>query len=386
MLGIIKAELLTLTFYKKERLRMKDVQGFLREYLAGYTPYKQYWNYEDGCVLTGCIDLYKATGDKGYRDFVMEYLASRVEADGTVPSFDTTRYSLDAINCSRALFFALDETGDARYRKAIEQHMDRLRSHPRCRCGSFWHKEIYPEQVWLDGLYMAQPFYMAYETRFDGLAHVADVVRQFQNARALLFDADKGLSYHACDTAKRQSWADAQTGRSANFWLRAMGWYLMALVDCIELLGPDKLYEHYRMLVDLFRESIRGLLRYQDAETGLFYQVIDRSDMSGNYLETSGSAMVAYAVMKAVRLGVLNDEKYLPLGEKAFRGLVDNKLTADAEGKLHLTDICKAAGLSDERDGSVAYYLSEPRVSDDSKGVGPFMMACAEYAQAEKNV
>lgn len=356
---------------------MTATHAFIRQYLPGYKPYKTYWNYEDGCVLKGCIDLYAATGDPFYRSFVLDYLFRYVAQDGTIANYELGKYNIDSINCGKALFFALDETGDERFRKAIEFHMQRLREHPRCGCGNFWHKSIYPHQIWLDGLYMAQPFYMAYETRFHKLADVADITRQFANVRKYLFNEEKQLYYHACDTARVQPWADRETGCSRNFWLRSMGWYLMSLIDCIDCCS-EMLYEHYRLLIDLFREAVRGILRWQDRETGLFWQVIDRGDHPGNYLETSGSAMVAYALIKGVRLGVLNEEKYLPIGRRVYESLVQHKLIP-GDGGLHLCDICAVAGLSDKRDGSVAYYLSEPRVCDDSKGVGPFMMAYAEY-------
>lgn len=363
---------------------MDSIRDFAAGFLRGYQPYKTYWNYEDGCVLKGCADLYRATGEAAYRDFVLNYLSTFVQPDGSIPNYELRQYNIDSINCGKALFFALDETGDERYRKAIAFHMQRLREHPRCECGSFWHKELYPHQIWLDGLYMAQPFYMAYEMRFGGMANVADIVRQFQNVRKYLFCEEKGLCYHACDLKKAQPWADRETGCSPNFWLRSMGWYLMALVDTLDLC-TEMLYEHRRALIDLFRESLRGILRYQDEATGLFYQVIDHAENPDNYLETSGSAMVAYALFKGVRLQVLNEEKYLPLARKTFNGLVREKLRRDETG-WHLCDICAVAGLGpgEKRDGSVAYYLSEPRVADDSKGVGPFLMAWAEALQAQQ--
>ncbi len=360
---------------------MTNANVFIQQYLSQYKPYKTYWNYEDGCVLKGCIDLYAATGDEAYRRFVLDYLNRFVAPDGSIPNYEMRQYNIDSINSGKALFFGLDETGDDRFRKAVEFHMQRLREHPRCAgCGNFWHKTIYPEQIWLDGLYMAQPFYMAYEARFDKLANVADIAGQFANVRKYLFCDEKQLYYHACDTARRQPWANPETGCSANFWLRSMGWYVMSLIDCIEHC-PEMLYEHYRLLIDLFREAITGLLRYQDEATHLFWQVIDHGSHPDNYLETSGSAMIAYALLKGVRLHVLNEEKYLPLGRATFEGLAEQKLTHGEDG-LHLRDICAVAGLSDTRDGSVAYYLSEPRICDDSKGVGPFMMAYAEYLRA----
>ncbi len=362
-----------------------DIKQWFKEYLAKYTPYKAYWNYEDGCILKAAIDLYQVTGDAAFKQFVLDYVSARVEEDGSIPNYEMRQFNSDSINSGKALFFALEETGEERYRKAIEFHMQRLREHPRCACGSFWHKQLYPNQIWLDGLYMVEPFYMAYEMKFGGMEKVADVVRQFKNVREYLWNGEKGLNHHAYDESRKMFWADPKTGRSANFWLRSTGWYLMGLVDTIGLCR-EELYEHYRALVDIFRESIAGVLRYQ-SEDGLFYQVIDHPEAEGNYTETSGSAMIAYALMKGVRLGLLDPEKYLPIGKRVFEALVETKLVPEDDGVVRLADICWVAGLGPEknpqRDGSVAYYLSEPRKSDDSKGVGPFIMAYGEYLQAQ---
>ena len=362
---------------------LRGVDAFIGGFLAAYKPYKRYWNYEDGCVLKGCIDLYRATGEPALRAFVLDYLARFVTPEGDIPNFPLDSYNIDAINCGKALFFALDETGDPRYRAAIERHIRRLETHPRCACGNYWHKERYPDQIWLDGLYMAQPFRAAWDARFGDGQAAGDVAAQFENVRKYLYVPEKGLYAHACDMARVQPWADPATGRSPNFWLRSMGWYLMALVDCLEAMD-ERLYEHWRALRDLFAEAIRGIMRWQDPETGLFYQVIDRPDAEGNYLETSGSAMVAYALLKGVRLGVLDAEEYLDAAKRLFEQLTALKLRQDADGAWHLGDICLVAGLGPgrERDGSVAYYLSEPRVDDDAKGVGPWMMALAEYRRA----
>ena len=359
---------------------MMDIALWFKEYLAKYTPYKTYWNYEDGCVLKAAADLYKATRDEVFRKFVLDYVSTYVTEDGSIPNYEMRQYNSDSINAGKALFFALEQTGEERYRKAIEFHMQRLREHPRCACGSFWHKQLYSNQVWLDGLYMVEPFYMAYEMKFGGMEKTADVVQQFKNVRQHLWNADKGLNYHAWDESKRMFWADKETGLSANFWLRSTGWYLMALADTIGECR-EELYEHYRALVDIFRESLRGVLQYQAAD-GLFYQVIDHPEAVGNYTETSGSAMIAYALLKGVRLGILDPEKYLPIGKRVFEVLVQTKLTDEG-----LNDICWVAGLGPEkspnRDGSVAYYLSEPKKTNDAKGVGPFIMAYSEYLLAQ---
>ena len=355
-----------------------ELQAWFKAYLKEFTPYKANWNYEDGCVLMGSIRMYEATGDTEYRDFVLRYLDGRVTPEGGVPSFGVDSFNIDSINSGKALFFALEQTGEERYRKAIEFVMSRLREHPRCKCGSFWHKTIYPNQIWLDGLYMAQPFYMQYERDFDGLKNVGDIMKQFDNVRAMLYAPDKHLFYHACDEARVQPWCDKQTGCSPNFWLRSMGWYLMALADCAELC-PETLYDSRRKLMDMLREALKGMLEYRDAKTGLFYQVIDRPDEPGNYIETSGSAMIACALMKAARIGAMLKEKYAPVGLAIFNDIVEQKLRMQ-DGQVRLCDICQMAGLGpgDKRDGSVAYYLSEPIIANDSKGVGPLMMAAAE--------
>lgn len=358
-----------------------QINDFVRQYLASYQPYKEFWNYEDGCVLTGCADLYAATGDPLFRDFVLRYLEQVITPDGVISNYPFDKYNIDSTNAGRVLFFALDETGDERYHKAADFLADRLRTHPRCACGNFWHKEIYPDQIWLDGLYMAQPFRVAYDMRFGGKQAAGDVAAQFLNVKKYLYAPDKKLYYHACDLAKKQFWANPETGCSANFWLRSMGWYLMALVDCIDWMD-EQLYEHRRVLIDLFREAIAGILPYADPETGLYYQVIDRADVPENYLETSGSAMVVYALLKGIRLGLLDEESLLSSALKAFDHLTADNLTQDDAGRWHLAHICSVAGLGPDsnrrRDGSVAYYLSEPVVEDDAKGVGPYMMALSE--------
>ena len=361
-----------------------SAQSYIKGILSGYKHYKDYWNYEDGCILMGCKQLYEATGERAYLDFILDYTDPLIAADGTITNFEFGKHSIDSFNAGKILFLAYDKTGDERYRKAIDFLMRELRDQPRTAEGNFIHKAIYPGQVWLDGLYMAQPFYMEYETRYGGKEHYNDILSQFRNVRKYMYDSVKGLYYHGYDTLKEQPWCDKQTGLSPNFWLRSVGWYLMALIDVIDNMS-EEIYEQYREYCDLFREAVTGILRYR-AEDGLFCQVIDHMDTVGNYTETSGSAMIAYAIMKAARLKVLSREKYEPIGIDIFDSIVKNKLKDVPDGSQTLTDICWVAGLGpgDKRDGSVAYYLSEKIVSDDAKGVGPFMMAYAQKLLLEK--
>lgn len=365
-----------------------SVEQYIDNYLKNYRNYKEYWNYEDGCVLIGARQLYEATGKKEYVTFIENYLKNFIKEDGTIDHYELGKYNIDSINCGKILFFMYDQTGEAKYREAIEFIMNQLRKHPRCKCGNFWHKQLYPNQIWLDGLYMAQPFYMAYETRYHNKSNYNDILEQYRNVQKYLYQEQKGLCYHAYDESREQFWADKETGCSGNFWLRSMGWYLMSLVDVMDAMSKE-IFEQYKELEGIFKTMIRGILQYMDPETHLFYQVIDRSDVEGNYLETSGSAMVGYSIVKACRMGILSKEKYAQTGIAIVEGIIRNKLVK-VEGREELTGICSVAGLgpdtSPHRDGSVAYYLSEKIVSDDSKGVGPFMMAYAQMLQLKKEL
>ena len=360
---------------------MKErIERYVRDYLGRYQAYQKYWNYEDGCLLMGVKRMYEATADPFYKEYILKYLDTRVMPDGSIPSYNLDHDNLDDLNCGKLLFFAIDETGEERYRKALEYHMQRLHAHPRCKCGSFWHKDIYPNQIWLDGLYMAQPLYMEYETRYDKMEHYQDILQQFRNVRNYLYDEKTGLYYHGFDEARVQPWADPVTGCSSNFWSRAYGWWLIALVDTIEVMNRQ-VYEQYDELRQLLRGAVASLLKYRSTQDGLIYQLIDKPDLEGNYTESSGSVMAAAAILKAVRLGLLLEEKYQPAGLEIFRSVCENKLRESEDGIVRLQDICHVAGLGpgEKRNGSVEYYLSEPISADDAKGVGPFLMAYAEY-------
>ncbi len=369
------------------RGKKMSVDSYIGKFLENYQNYKTYWNYEDGCVLMGCRQLYEATGDPKYRDFVISYLEKVISDDGIITNYETGKHNIDSFNAGKVLFFAYDETKDEKYRKAIDFLMENLREQPRTKDGNFFHKAIYPNQVWLDGLYMAQPFYMEYETKYNKKENYGDILTQFRNVRKYMYNPEKKLSYHGYDEARVQPWADKKTGLSPNFWLRSMGWYLMAMIDTIDNMS-EEIYESYRELSAQFKEALDGILQYADKDTGLFFQVIDHPEAKGNYTETSGSSMVAYSVMKAVRLDIISAEKYAKRGMDIFDSIVREKLTEDENGILHLNDICRVAGLGpgEQRDGSVEYYVSEIGVPDDSKGVGPFMMAYAQKLMLQKDL
>lgn len=340
------------------------------------------WNYVDGCMIYAVLKLYELTKDETYLRFADEFIGWFVQEDGSIQTYDQQEYNLDSVNSGKVLFTLYDLTGKERYRKGIDTIYQQLLHHPRTKEGSFWHKKIYPNQVWLDGLYMAQPFYMEYETRFDNMRCFKDIIHQFLCVRKHLRDEKTGLYYHGYDESRKMFWANPDTGCSKHFWTRALGWMVCALSDTLEVMD-EQLYYEYRQLSDMLKEFIDAILPYQHT-SGMFYQVIDHPDAPGNYLETSGTMLIAYGILKAVRLRLL-PRRYRIYGEQAFYGTIDRYLRKDENGQFILGGICLVAGLggTDKRDGSLAYYLSEPVVENEAKGVGPLLMAYTEILRNE---
>ena len=221
------------------------------------------WNYEDGCVLIGLLAMYEATGDAFYFNALSRFTDRYIEDDGTIRKYDMQEYNLDFIPAGRVLFSMYRATGQEKYRTAIETLAEQIRNQPRTHTGSFWHKGIYPYQVWLDGLYMGLPYYMMYENEFGGGLHYRDVLLQFENARKYLYDDKTHLYYHAWCESRDIFWADPETGLSKNFWTRAIGWYVMALADVYDLM-PETEAEARARLAELWKEAIDGLLEWQD--------------------------------------------------------------------------------------------------------------------------
>ena len=334
------------------------------------------WNYIDGCMITALLSIAEITGDARYFDFAEGFIDSFVSGDGTIRTYDESKYNLDDVNEGRVLFELYDRTHKEKYKKAAAALRGQLERQPRTPEGNFWHKAIYPDQVWLDGLYMAQPFYALYEKHF-GSGDFSDTLRQIETVRAKMFDEQKKLYYHGYDASRKAFWADPETGRSKNFWLRSIGWFAVSLADLIEIVPAGGANDRLRAI---FAELMAGVKQYADAETGMYWQVVDQMGREGNYLETSGSCMIAYAMLKGARLGVL-DKEYAAQGEKTFRGIV-KKYLSFTDGNLNLGGICLVAGLGPEdnrrRDGSYAYYISEPVVENDAKGVAPFILCYTE--------
>ncbi len=347
---------------------------------------KSKWNYIDGCMIKAILEMYAITKDEKYFKFADAFIDCKVKEDGTIDGYDVNELNIDNVNAGKTLFELYDLTGKEKYRKAIDLVYSQIENMPRTREGNFWHKNIYPNQVWLDGLYMCQPFYMEYETRFNDRKNYDDIFNQFAQVVKHMRDSETGLYYHAYDSSREMFWCDKVTGLSQNFWLRALGWYSMALLDTLDktdVSGSEEYRKAYGEMKKTFVDLMDAMLRYQD-ESGMWYQVVNVGGMEKNYLETSGSAIMAYALLKGVRLGFL-PESYRENGQRAFRGICDKYLSTDEEGNLHLDGICLVAGLGgkERRAGTFDYYMSEPVVKDDAKGVGPFLLAYTEMLRLQ---
>lgn len=368
----------------------EKIDRYIDKLLAGSTPdaplwniesirqgKKPSWNYIDGCMITALLCASDITGEAKYADFAEKFIDYYVFEDGTIRGYSKEKYNLDDVNEGKVLFELYEKTGKEKYKKAIFLLESQLEEQPRTVTGNFWHKQIYPNQIWLDGLYMGQVFSTLFKKYF-GNKDYSDVVNQFKNVRKLMFDENKKLYYHGCDCSKTAFWADKETGCSKNFWLRAIGWFTISLIDIIDYIDDENAKAE---LIKIFAEAIDGISQYADAETGMYYQVVDQGGREGNYLETSGSSMIAYAMMKGARLGVI-DKKYAEMGRKTFDGICKKYLSISDNGDLNLGGICLVAGLGPEdnkrRDGTYEYYISEPVVENDAKGVAPFVLCYTE--------
>lgn len=342
---------------------------------------KPHWNYIDGCMITSLLAMSEIKGERKYFDFAESFIDYYVSEDGSILGYNIENYNLDDLNEGRVLFPLYEKTGKEKYRLAIEKQKAQLDGQPRTCTGNFWHKLIYPNQIWLDGIYMAQVFSTLYSKNYGG-KNYSDMLSQIENVNNYMQDSRSGLYYHGLDCSKTIFWADKETGLSKNFWLRSIGWFTVALVDIIEIIDDEAAKERLaKILVDL----IQSITAFRDAESGLYWQVVDQPKREGNYLETSGSSMIAYAQLKGARLGVL-DPSHALLGKATFDGICERYLKVSDSGELNLGGICLVAGLGPEnntrRDGSYEYYISEPVVENDAKGVAPFVLCYTEILRA----
>lgn len=336
------------------------------------------WTYTTGLFALAMDRVGVATGESQWQGYAEDIIGSFVAWDGKIVTYRKDEYNIDQVNSGKMLLRLAERTGEERYRKAADLLRAQLRDHPRTSEGGFWHKQIYPWQMWLDGLYMGAPFLAGYGLSMGEPAAVEDAVRQFVLAETHTRDAATGLLHHAWDEKREQPWADKVKGTSGQFWGRGLGWYAMALADMLELLPAE--HPGRKDIAGILQRLAPALVRIQDEDTGTWWQILDQPGKTGNYREASATAMFVYALAKGANEGVLGRE-YAEAARRGYAGMVREFVRFEADGKVSLANVCQVAGLGYGRDGSYAYYMAEPVVSHDPKGVGPFLLAGVEVAK-----
>ena len=331
------------------------------------------WSYDIGVVLMGVKIAYEQTKDPKYFDYIKNTMDFYITEDGSIKGYEKDKMNIDYVNNGKLLFLLYKETGEEKYKLAMDTLYDQLQKMPRTSDGGFWHKKIYPNQMWLDGLYMGSPFLAEYLVTFKEGKGLEDVFKQFDLCYHHTLDEKSGLLYHAWDEKREQFWADSETGHSPNFWGRAMGWYMMALVDTMTIV---KEVRDISPLQEIFTKCLTALEKVQDSTTNVWYQVLDKGNHRGNYLEASASSMIVCATAKALNKGFIKKE-WSDFLDKSYRGLTEEFVFITDEGWVNLIRNCQVAGLGgdDKRDGTFVYYISEPIITNDFKGYGAFLQA-----------
>lgn len=341
------------------------------------------WNYTTGLELLSFLDCAERYGLDAPAEYARAWADSISDLDGNVSTYRREKYNLDHICPARIFFRLYDRTGEQRYRNVLDSIRIQIDGQPRTEAGPFWHKQVYPFQVWLDGLYMSMPFYAEYTARFtaeEGRGAIYDdIAREFRVASQRTLDPSTGLFRHAWDESRSMFWADPETGLSAHAWGRANGWYAVALVETLQWL-PEGCGAYDELVAEL-QYLVKAIQPYADPVTGMWYQVLDCPGREGNYLESSCSAMFLFACLKGVRMGWLDKDEWGDYSRELYLKFVDRFIREEADGTISVTDCCAVAGLGGKqmRRGDYDYYLSEPVRDNDSKSVGPFIWASLEY-------
>lgn len=359
----------------KWSVRMANTVINRSDSLIYYVDRHPKWAY-DVAFLGMAIDRLGSMDPK-FSNYMEDWVDYFVREDGSVVDYRKEEYNLDRIFPGRNVLTVYGRKGDDKYRIALDGFIDQLRDHPLTNSGGYWHKKIYPWQMWLDGIFMGSTFVVQYAARFNAPEWYDVAVNQARMAYEKTIDPESGLLMHAWDESREQKWCDPGTGRSRYPWSRATGWYLMALTDILEYLPEE--HPGRGDLIHILQSTSEALLKVQDAETGLWFQVLNQGNREGNYIEGSGSAMFAYVFARAAKAGYL-DKAYLEIAGKAFDNIVKELITVDEDGNLTMHNIVGGCGLGGNpyRDGSYEYYINEKRVDNDTKGVAPFILAALE--------
>ncbi len=371
---------------KKEKWSVRIAESFLQRnpkfIVYDENPTIQKWNYEQGLMLNSMRQMFNETKDKKYADYIKQNLDQNIQEDGSITTYTVAEYNIDQIGPGRAILFTYLMTKENKYKIAADTLRKQLATHPRTKSNGFWHKKIYPNQMWLDGLYMGAPFYSEYSKMFNQSKDFDDITHQFELIYEKTKDAKTGLLYHAWDESKEQKWANKETGLSEHFWGRAIGWYMMALVDVLDFIPQN--HPKRKMLISHLTQLSEVMMNFRDQKSKVWYQIINLPDRAPNYLEASCSAMFVYAFAKGVNKGYLN-KKYLKYAKESFDGMLKEFVTVDENGLINLHNTCQGAGLGGKpyRDGTFEYYMSEKKRTNDYKGYGPFLLAAIELERGK---
>lgn len=335
-------------------------------------PPVERFHYHQGVFLLGMERCWKQNGQDKYYEYLKRWVDSLILADGSIKRYNPDE--MDDIQPGVLLYNLFEKTGDERYKKALHTLVSHLKALKTNKEGGFWHKDRYPNQMWLDGLFMGGPIAVEFGTKFNDIS-----LFDLFTLQALLMvkhtrDEKTGLLYHGWDESKKAVWADPETGKSPEFWGRAIGWYVVALLDILEFL-PES-HKDRNALVEILKDLVASIVKFQDAESGLWYQLVDKGDRPENWLETSCSCLYVNAIAKAVRNGFM-DKKYLEYARKGYRGIID-RLKFDENGRIVIGDICIGTGI-----GDYAHYIARPRSENDLHGAGAFIIMCVEMNLAK---
>ncbi|MEG8947468.1 glycoside hydrolase family 88 protein [Rosettibacter firmus] len=375
--------------FSKNLWSVKFAESFLARH-PGNVTYDSFmtskkWNYEQGLMLETLRKMFYYTEEQKYFDFIKGNLEQYIDEKGNINTYKLSDYNIDNIKPAGAVLFVYQVTGEEKFKIAVDTLRKQLDGMPRTKSGGFWHKKIYPYQMWLDGIYMGQPFYAEYAKVFNRPQDFDDITKQIILIYEKTLDEKTGLLYHAWDESKQQKWADPQTGRSPHFWGRAIGWYVMALVDVLDFLPvehPDR-----QKIINILNNVCEALLKVRDNKSKVWYQVLDQGNREGNYLEASATLMYIYAFAKGYNNGYL-PEKFIKEAKVSFKGALKEFVKLDKDGYYNLYGTCRGAGLGGNpyRDGSYEYYVSEKPRTNDFKGYGPLILAAMEIEKADAHL
>jgi len=342
----------------------------MRKFEAPQLPPVGRFHYHQGVFLSGVYKTFELCGEEKYFQYMKDWVDSLVDENGKVHGL--RELQMDDIQPGILLYPLLERTGDVRYKKALDELLELFENYPRNEVGGLFHKVFLPNQMWLDGLYMGGPINAEYGYRFDKPECLESAIEQALLMRKYTEDKETGLWYHAWDSSKEAAWADKETGLAPEFWGRSIGWVPVAILDELDFIPKE--HPKYQEMCDLVTDLLIAVSKYQ-SEDGRWYQVVNKGNQEGNWLENSCSCLFVAAICKAVRKGIL-DEKYLDIAKKGYEAVI-NSLSWEGDD-IQIGNVCVGTGV-----GDYEHYCKRPVSTNDLHGVGAFLIMCAEVAKTE---